>query len=138
MDPMMWIIIPAIAPMITKSGSNQSTVLWEMKNCTSSKTIEIAQTIKNAQTRYFLISIFSFGFLRVTTSASSNSKRPSISTRPTSKVIITATVEGIIQCEKYFVQSSGTTIENNTDKQIKVNKMTQLTMVLFSKVLSFH
>jgi len=64
-------IIPKTEPPIAESGSNQLVLLLEMKNCTTSKTIEIIETIKNAQTRYFLISIFSLGFLRVTTSASS-------------------------------------------------------------------
>jgi len=130
LDPMMCKMIPKTEPAIAVSGSNQLVLLLERKNCTTSKTIEIVQTIKNAQIKYFLISIFYLGFFRVITRASSNSKRSSISTRPTSKVIITATVGGIIQCEKYFIQRAGSTIENTNEKQIKVNKITQLIIVL--------
>jgi hypothetical protein len=138
LDPIMCRIIPTIEPAIAMRGSKQLVAPLERINCTNSKMIEIKQTIKNAQTRNFCISIFSLNFFTIITSDLSSSKIPSISTRPISKVTMRAIVGGIIQCEKYFIQRSGTIIENPNSKQIKANKTTQLTMVLFSKVLSFH
>jgi hypothetical protein len=57
LDPMMCKMIPKTEPAIAVTGSSQLVLLLERRNCTISKTIEIAQTIKNAQIKYFFISV---------------------------------------------------------------------------------
>ena len=116
LDPIMCRIIPTIEPAITMRGSNQLVAPLERKNCTNSKMIEIKQTIKNAQIKCPLISIFILGFFKVMTSGLSSSKMPSISTRPISNVVIRATIGRIIQCERYFTQRPGISIESTTKK----------------------